>query len=64
MSGDDHVIEVRVTVVEGTVSARRRRRLLEANLALLESLVEQLRVRLGSCADAEPESALPVAGGS
>ena len=47
----EHLIEVHVTAIEGSVSDGVRRRLIESNLALLEPLVEQLRGRLSAYPD-------------
>jgi hypothetical protein len=49
LGSDLHLVEVHMTAVEGTVSPGLRRQLIEANLAVLEPLVEHLRSRLHAC---------------
>jgi hypothetical protein len=52
LGSDLQLVEVHMTAVEGTVSPGVRRRLIEANLAVLEPLMEHLRSRLDACSPA------------
>ncbi len=50
---DLHLVEVHLTAVEGPLSEEVRRRVIEANLAVLEPLVQNLHRRLHACGPQE-----------